>query len=59
MSRGGLSGAGFVVLSISTGGLDATALELEIPAPYGLVQTVGDTVGQAVSSAACGKSLWL
>jgi galacturan 1,4-alpha-galacturonidase len=45
VSRGGLSGAGFVVLSISTGGPDATALELEIPAPYGLVQTVGDTVG--------------
>ena len=46
MSRGqGLSRADFVVLSISTGGLDATALELEIPAHYGLVQTVGDTVG--------------
>jgi alpha-galactosidase len=43
--EGGLSGADFVVLSISTGGLDATALELEIPAHYGLVQTVGDTVG--------------
>jgi alpha-galactosidase/6-phospho-beta-glucosidase family protein len=34
-----------VVLSISTGGLDATALDLEIPARYGVVQTVGDTVG--------------
>jgi alpha-galactosidase/6-phospho-beta-glucosidase family protein len=40
-----LSGADFVVLSISTGGLDATALDLEIPARYGVVQTVGDTVG--------------
>jgi alpha-galactosidase len=40
-----LRGAGFVVLSISTGGLDATALDLEIPARYGVVQTVGDTVG--------------
>jgi alpha-galactosidase/6-phospho-beta-glucosidase family protein len=40
-----LSGANFVVLSISTGGLDATALDLEIPARYGVVQTVGDTVG--------------
>lgn len=40
-----LEGADFVVLSISTGGLDATALDLEIPASYGVVQTVGDTVG--------------
>jgi alpha-galactosidase/6-phospho-beta-glucosidase family protein len=40
-----LRGADFVVLSISTGGLDATALDLEIPARYGIVQTVGDTVG--------------
>ena len=34
-----------MVLSISTGGLDATALDLEISARYGVVQTVGDTVG--------------
>jgi alpha-galactosidase/6-phospho-beta-glucosidase family protein len=40
-----LRGADFVVLSISTGGLDATSLDLEIPARYGVVQTVGDTVG--------------
>lgn len=40
-----LEGANFVVLSISTGGLDATALDLEIPERYGVVQTVGDTVG--------------
>src|SRR5215210_1184142 len=40
-----LRGADFVVLSISTGGLDATALDLEIPSRYGVVQTVGDTVG--------------
>jgi alpha-galactosidase/6-phospho-beta-glucosidase family protein len=40
-----LEGADFVVLSISTGGLDATALDLGIPAQYGVVQTVGDTVG--------------
>jgi alpha-galactosidase len=39
-----LRGAGFVVLSISTGELDATALDLEIPGRYGVVQTVGDTV---------------
>ena len=40
-----LSGAHFVVLCISTGGLDAMAHDLEIPARYGVVQTVGDTVG--------------
>jgi alpha-galactosidase len=40
-----LRGADFVVLSISTGGPAATALDLEIPARYGVVQTVGDTVG--------------
>lgn len=40
-----LEGADFVVLSISTGGLDAMAHDLEIPEGYGVVQTVGDTVG--------------
>ncbi|QIN81551.1 hypothetical protein GBA63_02105 [Rubrobacter tropicus] len=40
-----LAGADFVVLCISTGGLDTMALDLEIPARYGVVQTVGDTVG--------------
>lgn len=40
-----LEGADFVVLSISTGGLDAMAHDLEIPARYGITQTVGDTVG--------------
>jgi alpha-galactosidase/6-phospho-beta-glucosidase family protein len=40
-----LSGADFVVLCISTGGLDAMTHDLEIPARYGVVQTVGDTVG--------------
>lgn len=40
-----LSGADFVVLCISTGGLDAMAHDVEIPARYGVVQTVGDTVG--------------
>ncbi|MGH3147426.1 MAG: hypothetical protein ACRDTR_16645, partial [Rubrobacter sp.] len=40
-----LDGADFVVLCISTGGLEAMAHDLEIPARYGVVQTVGDTVG--------------
>lgn len=40
-----LLGADFVVMCISTGGLDSMAYDLEIPARYGVVQTVGDTVG--------------
>jgi alpha-galactosidase/6-phospho-beta-glucosidase family protein len=40
-----LGGADFVVLCISTGGLDAMAHDVEIPARYGVIQTVGDTVG--------------
>ncbi len=40
-----LEGADFVILSISTGGLEAMTHDLEIPARYGVVQTVGDTVG--------------
>ncbi|HEV8044940.1 MAG TPA: hypothetical protein VGP38_07160, partial [Rubrobacter sp.] len=40
-----LGGADFVVLCISTGGLEAMAHDLEIPARYGVIQTVGDTVG--------------
>jgi len=40
-----LEGADFVVLSISTGGLESMAHDLEIPARHGVVQTVGDTVG--------------
>src|SRR5918999_1178810 len=40
-----LSGANFVVLCISTGGLDAMSHDLEIPARYGVVQTGGDTGG--------------
>jgi alpha-galactosidase/6-phospho-beta-glucosidase family protein len=40
-----LEGADFVVLSISTGGLGSMAYDLDIPLSYGIVQTVGDTVG--------------
>ena len=43
--RDALAGADFVVVSISTGGFDSMAFDLEIPASRGLVQTVGDTVG--------------
>jgi len=39
------SGADFVLITISTGGLDAMAHDLAIPEKYGIYQTVGDTVG--------------
>lgn len=38
-------GADFVLITISTGGLDAMAHDLEIPERYGIYQTVGDTAG--------------
>ena len=40
-----LDGANFVIVSISTGGLDAMRHDLEIPEKYGITHTVGDTVG--------------
>lgn len=40
-----LDGADFAVVTISTGGLQTTAYDLQIPEEYGIFQTVGDTVG--------------
>ena len=40
-----LAGADFVILTITTGGLQAMRHDLEIPARYGIAQSVGDTVG--------------
>lgn len=40
-----LDGADFVVITISTGGLDAMEPDIRIPEKYGIFQTVGDTVG--------------
>ena len=40
-----LDGAEFVVVTITTGGLDSMALDLDIPEKYGIYQSVGDTVG--------------
>lgn len=40
-----LDGADYVLLSITTGGLDAMRGDLEIPQRYGIHQAVGDTVG--------------
>ncbi len=41
----GLDGAEFVVVTITTGGLDMMGLDLSIPEKYGIYQSVGDTVG--------------
>jgi alpha-galactosidase len=41
----GLQGADFVILTITTGGLEAMRHDVEIPAKYGVLQPVGDTVG--------------
>lgn len=40
-----LQGAHFVILTITTGGLEAMRYDLEIPARFGIAQSVGDTVG--------------
>ncbi len=40
-----LKGADFVLIAISTGGLDAMRHDIEIPERYGIYHTVGDTVG--------------
>jgi alpha-galactosidase len=43
--RQALQDAEFMVLTISTGGLEAMRHDLEIPLKYGIYQSVGDTVG--------------
>ena len=43
--REALEGSDFVVVSISTGGFESMRQDLEIPARYGIRQSVGDTVG--------------
>jgi alpha-galactosidase len=43
--RAALDGADFVVNMIQVGGIDATRVDLELPAAAGLLQTIGDTTG--------------
>ena len=43
--RRSLEGADFVIVTISTGGFESMGTDLEVPARYGLRQSVGDTVG--------------
>jgi galacturan 1,4-alpha-galacturonidase len=40
-----LTGADYIIITISTGGLDAMAHDLAIPEEYGIYHTVGDTTG--------------
>jgi galacturan 1,4-alpha-galacturonidase len=40
-----LDGADFVIVCISTGGFRSMAVDLDVPAAHGIIQTVGDTVG--------------
>jgi alpha-galactosidase/6-phospho-beta-glucosidase family protein len=40
-----LHGADFVVVTISTGGFESMAADLDVPAGHGIRQSVGDTVG--------------
>jgi galacturan 1,4-alpha-galacturonidase len=43
--RRALEGADFVIVTISTGGFDSMAVDLDVPARFGICQSVGDTVG--------------
>lgn len=43
--RRALDGADVVVNMIQVGGIDATRVDLELPASFGLRQTIGDTTG--------------
>ncbi len=40
-----LEGAQYIVMTINTGGYEATRQDMEIPEKYGIFQTVGDTAG--------------
>ena len=43
--RAALEGAGYVINMVQIGGHEATLLDFEIPARYGLRQTIADTLG--------------
>jgi alpha-galactosidase len=43
--RRAVDGADFVIVTISTGGFDSMAFDIDIPAKYGIKQSVGDSVG--------------
>ena len=43
--RAALANADYVIVCISTGGLESMAYDIDIPARYGIKQSVGDSVG--------------
>jgi alpha-galactosidase len=43
--RRALEGADFVIVTISTGGFASMSVDLDVPARYGIRQSVGDSVG--------------
>jgi alpha-galactosidase/6-phospho-beta-glucosidase family protein len=43
--RAALDGADFVVVTISTGGFESMAVDLDVPGRHGIRQSVGDSVG--------------
>jgi alpha-galactosidase len=43
--RKALEGADYVVVTISTGGFNSMAIDLQVPARHGIRQSVGDSVG--------------
>ena len=43
--RSALEDADYVIVSIRVGGLEAYKMDIEIPAKYGVIQGIGDTVG--------------
>jgi alpha-galactosidase len=43
--RAALEDADYVIVSIRVGGLEANKRDLEIPAKYGIIQGIGDTIG--------------
>ena len=43
--REALAGAGYVINEVQVGGYDATRADFDIPARYGVRQTIGDTLG--------------
>jgi len=43
--RRAVDGADFVIVTISTGGFESMAVDIDVPARYGIRQSVGDSVG--------------
>ena len=50
--RSALTGADYVVVTIGIGGLEAMRQDLDVPAKYGIAQSVGDTIGPGALSRA-------